>query len=229
MVHAQTPAQKAFSQGIAFFKGQKPNEAIASLEKAIQLNPKYFQAYTQLGYYCVLLNDKISARKYLERSYNLNKNFPSTFYAIGLLYKNQSTNVDSSLFWFAKARAMKMDTSADMKYNVAWAYNANKKYDSAIAILKEAHQLNKQSKTIYREIAFAYVLGKRVTDGIAFFESNIRLDIDVIYYNIAMMALEIDDLEKANKNIEILKGINPKLASIVERRRESKKKIVPQQ
>ncbi len=225
-LQAQPAAQKAYNNGIALFKDQKVKESLAELEKAIKLKPNFYQAYCQLGYFYLLLNNSVPARQNLEKAYLLNKKYGPTQYAIGLLYKNQSSRSDSSLVWFKQARKIGIDTSAEMKYNVAWAYNANKQYDSAISLLKEALLLNNKAKTFYKEIAYAYVMGKKLNEGISFFESQIILDLDVIYYNIAMMALEIGDREKANKHIDTLKGINPKLASIVERRRDSGKKIL---
>lgn len=82
---SQNPvAQKSFQEGLDFYKAEKLSEAEASFRKAVEADPKFAEAYANLG--SVLANqDKISqAIPQFEKAISLRPDVPFLHYQLGV-------------------------------------------------------------------------------------------------------------------------------------------------
>ncbi len=71
--------------GIAFQKQGLDEYALACYQQALRLDPESAEAYKQLGYYYLSKNDKVRARDYLSRSFEIKSNQPDVALALGQL------------------------------------------------------------------------------------------------------------------------------------------------
>jgi tetratricopeptide (TPR) repeat protein len=199
-------------------------QAVPFLETYLRKNIKDIATTCLLAKIYISLNQKAFAAKTLLKANKLNKNFAGTVAVSGLYYKNLTDKYDSALYFFKKLRQLKADTAIDAAYNLAWAFNATKQYDSAIAILQPAIAKNPTFKTNYQEITFSYLQLQKINQAITYLESCIpTADIDVVYYNITMLCLQVDGLKDTfKKHYPRLRELNPKRADIVAKRYQTK-------
>jgi tetratricopeptide (TPR) repeat protein len=75
----------SFELAQAFLKQKLDEHALACYEQALHLEPTSAKVNKQLGFYYLSKNDKIRAREYLSRSFELNRNQPDVALALGQL------------------------------------------------------------------------------------------------------------------------------------------------
>lgn len=71
--------------GQAFQKQELDEYALTCYQQALRLAPNSAEANKQLGFYYLRKNDKVRAREYLSRSFELNRNQPEVALALGQL------------------------------------------------------------------------------------------------------------------------------------------------
>ncbi len=71
--------------GMAFQKQGLDEYALACYQQALRLDPESAEAYKQLGYYYLSKNDKVRARDYLSRSFEIKRNQPDVAHTLGQL------------------------------------------------------------------------------------------------------------------------------------------------
>jgi len=71
--------------GQAFQKQELDEYALACYQQALRLGPNSAEANKQLGFYYLRKNDKVRAREYLSRSFELNRNQPEVALKLGQL------------------------------------------------------------------------------------------------------------------------------------------------
>jgi tetratricopeptide (TPR) repeat protein len=155
-------AEENYTEGLKLVGEQKLQEALPFFNKAIKLNPRHYNAYTQAGLVFVKLQNKTDALVCLKAAVKLKKDNAIAYSSLGNLYKNVVGKPDSALFYFKKLVTIKADTTSEACYNIGWCYNAIQKYDSAIICLKKAIQLNNNFKTGYREISYSFYQQKKL-------------------------------------------------------------------
>ncbi len=85
MNQASTSAEKSLRLALAFQEQQLDEYAFACYQQALHLGPDSAESYKQIGYYYLNKNDKVRAREYLSRSFELNPNQPEVAGELGRL------------------------------------------------------------------------------------------------------------------------------------------------
>jgi tetratricopeptide (TPR) repeat protein len=71
--------------GMAFQKQELDEYALACYQQALRINPESAESYKQLGYYYLGKGDKVRARDYLSRSFEIKSNQPDVAHTLGQL------------------------------------------------------------------------------------------------------------------------------------------------
>ena len=82
---ASSSPEWSLELGLAFQKQKLDEYALACYQQALRLGPNSAEIHKQLGYYYLSKNDKVQAREYLSRSFELNPNQPEVAYKLGQL------------------------------------------------------------------------------------------------------------------------------------------------
>jgi len=82
---ASSSATGSLRLALAFQKQKLDEYALACYQQALRLGPNSAEIHKQLGYYYLSKNDKVQAREYLSRSFELNPNQPEVAYKLGQL------------------------------------------------------------------------------------------------------------------------------------------------
>lgn len=217
-------ADENYNEGLLLVGQEKFKDALPFFNKAITLNPKHVNAFTQAGLVFVRLQNQADALTCLKTAVKLKKNNTIAYNGLGVLYKNVIGKADSALFYFKKLANYKADTTIEACYNIGWGYNAIQKYDSAIVYLKKALVLNNDFKSGYKEIAYSYYKAKKLQECLDYFKSRLAISVvDVNLYYIGLMNSELGYKEEAMKYYEQLKIINEKSAASLLKKIENKK------
>src|ERR1019366_2664680 len=94
---APAKAVNEFNQATSLLRGQRSQEAIAHLQKAITLYPKFVSAHNYLGLVYQDLDDAARAQSEFETAANLDDKFPSSFLNLGRLALSQNNFVAAGL------------------------------------------------------------------------------------------------------------------------------------
>lgn len=83
MTRASNRAEWALRLGLAFQKQQLDEYALNCYQRALTLAPNSAKINRQIGYYYLSKGDKVQAKNYLTRSFQLDKNQPEVSYQLG--------------------------------------------------------------------------------------------------------------------------------------------------
>jgi len=104
-------ADENYAVGLKLVKEEKLKESLPFFNKAITLNPKHVNAFTQAGLIFVRLQNQTDALTCLKTAIKLKKNNTIAYNGLGVLYKNVIGKADSALFYFKKLTFYKADTT----------------------------------------------------------------------------------------------------------------------
>jgi tetratricopeptide (TPR) repeat protein len=85
MGEVSSSAAGARRLGLAFQKEGLDEYALACYQEALRLEPSSAESYKLMGYYYLSKNDKVLAREYLSRSFELKRNQPDVALTLGQL------------------------------------------------------------------------------------------------------------------------------------------------
>ena len=113
----------------------KLSDAAMLLQKALEINPKFYKAYYNLGYIAQSDGKNDSAIKYYKKALRYNRNFAYAYYNIGICYARKQ-EFRTAKSYFNRAILRKKD-EPDFYYNLAYVYkklNDNKNAAKSLTI-----------------------------------------------------------------------------------------------
>jgi tetratricopeptide (TPR) repeat protein len=132
-------ARAEFNRGANHAKSNRGEAAIASLKKAIDLFPGYFDALELLGIEYVKNGQYELAIQTLTQAFKINDRSPKTLYAIGVAYLNLH-NSPAAIEWLVKADQLDPN-NANTHMMLGLAYGKSDLLDKAEASFRKALQL----------------------------------------------------------------------------------------
>jgi tetratricopeptide (TPR) repeat protein len=137
------------------------NAAIASFERAVELNPNNGTALTKLGDVHLLLGDRVTARGYFERALSILPDDRLTHQRLGLLAEEDGDTAAAIRHFEAGIRGTPAEYLG-VKLNLALLYNATGAHDRALEVLADFAE-GEQPALVHRALASAH-LGLGETD-----------------------------------------------------------------
>ncbi|MBE7706822.1 MAG: tetratricopeptide repeat protein [Cyanobacteria bacterium SIG30] len=114
------------------------NNAYKNLNTAIQINPKSYKAYYNLGLLALKKNDNELAKTNFKKSIKFNRDFAYSYYNLGICYLNEK-DYKSAKTNFIKA--INLEPNKDFYYNLAYTYKQLGKEENAKKILEAYEKL----------------------------------------------------------------------------------------
>jgi Ca-activated chloride channel homolog len=136
---APTRAVNEFNQAAALLRGQRSQEAIEHLQKAIAVYPKFVSAHNYLGLAYLDSDDSVRARTEFETAANLDQKYPGSFLNLGRLALSQNDFVMAGAH-LQKAASLRPDDPGILTA-LAYAQNGNHEYQQAIQTAGRVHEL----------------------------------------------------------------------------------------
>ncbi|AFY73290.1 TPR repeat-containing protein [Synechococcus sp. PCC 7502] len=163
-----------FLQGVDRFRRGKWAEAIAMMDRAIQLNPKYLRAYTARGAANYMLNQIGKGLADMESVIAIAPNY-ATGYAGKCFLLNELHQWQQALGFCD--RAIKLDPKLSIAYNVRGLVNANlQDSDSAQTDLEQAIDLDPNSYYAYYNLGLLYALRRNLPKAFSFVEKALQIN-----------------------------------------------------
>lgn len=182
----------------------KYTKAISDFEKAIELYPKYVEAYIGLGS-VMMHNDEGDLNQAINvffQAISIQPNNSQALYNIALIYYRQE-NSEKAIEYYKKCIETKGDYSPIAYRSLSSLYSKLNRYDEAIACLKEVIRDNLSFDSDYSKLASLY---KRIGDiDEAIFHQSTAVAIDnnnqFNYFELSQLYVKSNNFEMALNNI----------------------------
>ena len=136
---APAKAVNEFNQATSLLRGQRSQEAIAHLQKAITIYPKFISAHNYLGLAYQDMEDAARALSEFEIAASLDDKFPGSFLNLGRLALSQNNFVAADVH-LGKAASLRPSDPAILTA-LAYAQHGNHQYREAIQTVGRVHAL----------------------------------------------------------------------------------------
>ncbi len=147
-------AYQWFSKGYDADNLKLYDKAIEYYQKAININPKYVEAYNNMGIiYSKQGNDNKALEMY-EKAISINPEHASTYANMGAAYNNKG-DFDKAIKLYGKAININ-PSDAESYYNMGLAYDHKGNYDKAIGLYEKAISFNPKDDTAYNNMGVIY-------------------------------------------------------------------------
>ena len=135
---------------------KKFSEAVQSLKKCIELDDKYSDAFSELGYsyYELNLNDESLANYRIAMALDNGTDYHPIL-GIADVYYDNLKNYDSAIYYYEKGTQLQKKNKSAY-YRLGWCYNDKEKYAEAIRPLQAAVLLDAEYDKARTELGYAY-------------------------------------------------------------------------
>lgn len=195
-------------------QSQNDSTALSDLDKAIDAEPKYVEAYLARATVYLREQNAAAAEQDLNKAINLVENKAQINLLVAQIYL-QAQNFDKAI---AYATASIESNASAVAYSLrANAYSGLKQFDKAIADFDKAIQLSPDIAAIYMERGVAYANMGDFTKAMADTNKAIELapNLGMAYINRGMINLGLDKQTEARADFKKAISINANLAQLV--------------
>ncbi|MBE9066530.1 tetratricopeptide repeat protein [Leptolyngbya cf. ectocarpi LEGE 11479] len=188
--------------GLAYQAQERYDEAIASYQKAIALDPDYATAYNNLGTTYSELKQYDDAIASYQKAIALDPDYAKAYSNLGTTYSDLK-QYDDAIASYQKAITLDPD-DATAYNNLGNTYSDLKQYDDAIASYQKAIALDPDYATAYNNLGNTYDDLKQYDEAIASYQKAIEIDpeYDYAHDRLGWVYLLYDQLDKAQQSFE---------------------------
>lgn len=140
--------------GIAFGQLKQYDSAFKEFNKAIELNPKDFNAHNNLGNYKVAVNLYDEALQHFTKAIALNPNSEMVAYNFGNYYVAVK-DYQNAIKWFKKASEIKPDYESAILH-IGNCYGMLKDFENSLYYLKKAYEINPKNSQTANNLKLTY-------------------------------------------------------------------------
>jgi len=189
-------------RGVQYIEQHKYQEAIRDLKKAIELNPRWVDAYSNLGYLSSKLNDYDQGIVYLNKAIELDSNYASAYNNRAEIYTLEK-KYDEALIDYNKAIKIKPN------YHSAYSNRGNiftkqNKFEEALLDLNMAIELDSTYPNAYLNRGCLLNNMMRRKEALVDINKAIQLKNNYAeaYFNRGIVELNMKDKEKACMDLQ---------------------------
>jgi len=195
-------------------KDGKCEEALTYYKKALNYNPKNFQAYFELGSLLYSLSKFDDAIKHFDKAISLHPNFAPLYFNVSLCHM-QKKDIDKTIEYLKKS--IEVDPSYKKAYNQLGAIlHKHKKDEEAVVYLKKAHENNPEAFDMILLLGRALRNLDRLEEAVPYFRKALekRPESTVTLLELAntlnMLGNNMESLDLYQKALEI----NPEMITV---------------
>jgi tetratricopeptide (TPR) repeat protein len=193
--------------GSVLFALEKKQDALAELNRAVELNPQRVESYLSLARFYVQTNDIAGAETIYQRAISVSSGSAMAHYEYGkFLVGAQRLNQAEAEFQQA---VQAEPQNREARFILASFYLVNKQYDQAEAAYKSLAELDKDKPEGRSILGDFYSSVGRLDEAIAIYKEVLTNSPDYtpVHYRLAEIMLNRGDLAGAKKEVEtVLKG-----------------------
>jgi tetratricopeptide (TPR) repeat protein len=186
------------------------DKAIASFEIATRLNPKYHEAFNNLGTVWRVKGDLDKAIENYEAAIRLSPKIPEAYNNLGAVFEAKG-DLNRAIENYRVATILNPKLPGAY-YNLGNAWSAKGDLDKAIVLLKFAVRLNPKYSKAHNNLGAAWGLKGELDKAVESFEAAIRSDpkYSEAYNNLGAVLETKGDLDRAIENYQAAIRLNPK-------------------
>ena len=163
-----------FDSGISFYRKKEFQNAIIAFKKAIQLNPKFDEAYYGLGDSYIGIEEFQNAIKAFKKVIQLNPENNNAYNNLGNSYR-RIRDFQNAITAFKKA--IKLNPENDQAYyNLGLSYGSIEEFQNAIMAFKTAIDLNPKNYEDYIFLGLSYIGKVEFQNAITTYKKAIQLN-----------------------------------------------------
>lgn len=166
-------AERLYQTGLAFVWGEKYEEALRYFEKVVEINPKYAEAYFQIGYCNGKIGRHQEAVKAYKQAISLYPYDENAYFNLGLSYR-QIGNYQEEIEAYKKAIGINPNLGIAY-YWLGNAYSGLDRYREAIEAYKEALRINPDDFDANYHLGLAYGGFSMFREAIEAYKQAIRI------------------------------------------------------
>jgi serine/threonine protein kinase/tetratricopeptide (TPR) repeat protein len=166
--------------------------AIQMYEKAVELDPKFALAYTQLSrthlhmywFYCDRSEERLAlAKQAVDKAFQLSPELPEAHWALGQYHYMGCLDYDHALEQFAITRKTQPNNSDLLAY-IGYVQRRQGKFEQALANLKRASEFDPLSNLVAYEVGTTFLYLRRYPEAKRYYDRAISLapDVPSAYY-----------------------------------------------
>lgn len=174
-------AQKAYNEGISAFQSKNYEQAIQHFSNAIQLEPSFLQAHTNLAQAYLASKKTDLAEQELLQLTKINDTISTPFYQLGMLAEAKDS-LSAAIGFYSKA----IERNAGVKkyfYQRGIQYFKLKNYSEAIADFSKTIQFNPNDADAYNDRGSAYRMTNELDKAAADYLQASKLGKSTIAFN----------------------------------------------
>ncbi len=171
----EAPAIKEARAGLAALNAGKMDEAIASFEKALKLDPTLSIAHYNLGAAYERKDNFVQARKHFQEAVKLKPDFGEAYLALGNSYLAERKFDSAAVDALTKATELLPD-NYNAFYNLGVCYSNSGKYVEAEKAYRKAVEINPKEPVAHYQLAMALLGQSKGADAKMEFQKYLELN-----------------------------------------------------
>ena len=171
----ESPAVKEAKVGLGLLNEGKTDEAIASLHKALQLDPSLASVHFNLGAAYERKEDLVKAREHFQEAIKLKPDFGEAYLSIGNSYLAERKFDAAAIDALTKATEL-LPTNYNAFYNLGVCYSNSGKYQEAEGSYRKAISINPSEPVAHYQLAMALLGQSKNADAKVEFQKYLELN-----------------------------------------------------
>lgn len=203
-----------YRKGFMYNSQKKYADAIAPLDKSIELNAGYINSYLEKGFAYKNLRKNDEAINMYKLAMEVDPSSHVPYNGIGEVYRDNIKNMEESISWYKKALEKKKN-ERKANFGIGYCLNSLGRYSEAIPYLQSAIDVESTYTAAYVDLGYAYYMTNRYSDAISKLEKAISLSPlnENGRYYLGLVYIAQNDRTKAQKMVDELNRLSSKHAS----------------
>jgi len=210
-------ARPANGVGMAYQAHQQHERALEWFQEAVQLNPEYNEAYSNIGGILIQMGRPAEAVPHLERAITLDPENYEAFSNLGSAKHHQNL-LDEAVEYYLKSIRLYPDFEAAHN-NLGAVLTQKGDIEGAMRHLNQAIRINPRYTEAHNNLGLAMAKLGREQDAIASFQQALRLNPDYApaHLNLGIIRLEKQDMDRARDHLQQAVQLNPQSVNALDR------------
>jgi tetratricopeptide (TPR) repeat protein/predicted Ser/Thr protein kinase len=168
-------ALQAFSTGTELRMDGRERDAVASFERAVQLDPNFAMAYARLGTVYANIRDPTRATDYARKAYELRDRVSERerFYIDARYHASRNESAELRKIYETWKQTYPRDTPP--RNNLAVDYSESGDYERAVEEARGAHELDRSNPFPYANLCWSYLSLNRMDEAKAIGKQGIEV------------------------------------------------------
>ncbi|HEX2684933.1 MAG TPA: tetratricopeptide repeat protein [Ferruginibacter sp.] len=205
-----------YRKGVSENELELYNDAVISLTKADELNPKNVKFLNELGYTYYKLGGEKEALNYYKDAAALDPKSLTALNGIADVYRKLKKDQNEAIRLYAKTLEIN-PKNINANYWTGWCYNEMGKYNDAIPYLKKVIEADDQYVSAYTELGYCDYALKNYDDALVSFKKAFTIErTELTMYYTSLCYIGKKDKQAALTMLDDLKAINSKYVKEVQ-------------